>query len=128
MDISSIRGLACIPAGSSIDEEYKRILEKLIALGITPSGNKAADKAKLRQYEMQQLKSELGSNGKGNINKSDYITISASEIEQIKQMLQHNTEEENSPERKEIQKAAQNQTGATQTAALNQYFIKKRLL
>ena len=74
---------------------------------------------------MKQLKAELGADGKGSVNKSEYITISSAEIEQIKQTLQARDEEEKSPEFQEKKEAAQNQTGATQEAMLNQYFIKK---
>ena len=120
MNISSnisVNSVSSVSAGSGIDEEYKRIIEKLLALGITPSGNKASDKAKLHEYEMKQLKAELGSDGKGSVNKSDYITISSAEIEQIKATLQAKNEEEKSPEFQEKKEAAQNQTG---------YFIKKK--
>ena len=129
MNISSniaVNSISGFSAGAGIDEEYKRIIEKLMALGITPSGNKASDKAKLREYEMKQLKAELGADGKGSVNKSEYITISSAEIEQIKQTLQARAEEEKSPEFQEKKEAAQNQTGATQEAILNQYFIKKK--
>lgn len=124
MSSTSVNSISSISIGSGIDEEYKRIIEKLMALGITPSGNKTSDKAKLREYELRELKSELGTNGKGNVNKSNYITISSSEIERLKMQLQ--TKEEDSEEMKEKKEAAQNQTGAMQEAMLNQYFIKKK--
>lgn len=129
MDISSINSVSGISSsgGSSIDEEYKRIIEKLRALGLEPSGNKASDKAKLREYELRQIKAELGSKGKGSVNKTSYITVSPAEIEQIKEQLQSNSdEEENSTEHKEKAFAMENQTGATQLAAMNSYFLKKK--
>lgn len=101
-------------------------MEKLLALGITPTGNKSADKAKLREYEMRQVKTELGSTGKGTVNASKYLTISSNEINEMKQKLQSRAEEENSPENKEKRFAAENRIGAEQEALINQYFIKKK--
>lgn len=121
MNISPVNSISCISSGSGIDEEYKKIIEKLIALGITPSGNKAADKAKLHEYELRQLKIELGTNGKGTVNKANYLTISSSEIEQLKENLQA-AEQENKPKSREMEE----RTGAKQEALLNKYFIEKR--
>ncbi len=118
-----------ISGGGGADEEYKRIIAKLMEYGIMPSGNKSADKAKLRQIEMQKLKTELGPTGSGTTNPSKYVTISASEIQQLKEKLKSKKQDENTPEMQEKRKAAQNRTGANQEAALNQYFmIKKRRL
>lgn len=118
--INSISGMVC---GGGIDEEYKRIIEKMLALGLTPSGNKAADKAKLREVEMQQIKTELGARGKGTVNTSKYVTVSAVEIEQLKEKLQQKEKDENSPEMIEKREAAHSRTGAEQQALLNKYFI-----
>lgn len=122
--ISSVSGISS--GGGSIDEEYKRIIEKLMSLGIMPSGNKASDKAKLRELEMKQLKTELGTKGSGTVNPSRYVTISSSEIEQLKQKFQEKAKEEDSPEYQEKKNAAENRIGAEQEARLNQYFIKKK--
>lgn len=130
MNISSnigISSVSCISSGGgSLDEEYKRIIEKLMSLGIMPSGNKSSDKAKLHEIELKQLKTELGTKGKGSVNPAKYVTISSREIEQIKQKLQAKAEEEDSAEYKEKMDAAANRTGAEQNARLNQYFIKKK--
>jgi len=127
MNISSVNGASFVSlgGGGSIDEEYKKILEKLMALGITPSGNKSTDKAKLREYEMRQLKAELGSNGRGVVNKANYLTISSEEIDRIRQKLQDKADEEE-PEFKEKKEACENKTGAEQQALLNQHFLVKK--
>lgn len=119
MNISGINGIGMISSGGgSIDEEYKRIIAKLLEYGIMPSGSKSTDKAKLHEIEMQKLKTELGSNGKGTVNQSKFVTISASEIEQLKEKLQA-TERENKPKCEEMEK----RTGAQQQALLNRYFL-----
>lgn len=118
MKISGINGSGIISSGGGADEEHKRIIARLLALGVTPSGNKASDRAKLREIEMQQLKTELGTTGKGSVNKSKFVTISASEIEQMKEKLQA-TERENKPKSEEMEK----RTGAQQQALLNRYFL-----
>lgn len=112
-----------ISGGGSVDEEYKRIIAKLLEYGIMPSGNKSADKAKLREIEMQKLKTELGTSGKGNVNPAKYVTISAAEIEKIKEKLQSKKRDEEAPEMQEKRNAAKNRTGAEQQARLNRYFL-----
>lgn len=123
MNISGISSTGIISGGGGADEEYKRIIAKLMEYGIMPSGNKSADKAKLRQIEMQKLKTELGETGKGTTNPAKYVTISASEIQQLKEKLQSKKREENTPEMQEKRKAAENRTGAEQQARLNRYFL-----
>lgn len=127
MNISGINGTGMISGGGAPDEEYRRIIAKLLEYGIMPSGNKSADKAKLRDIEMRQLRTELGADGSGSPNKSKYVTISATEIEQLKEKLKSIKRDDNTPEMQEKQKAAENRTGAAQQALLNQYLIKKRL-
>ncbi|MBO7671883.1 hypothetical protein J6S88_00585 [bacterium] len=122
MKISFVQKPTChICLSNSIDEEYKKIIEKLLAIGIQPTGNKTADKAKLRQYEMQQLKIALGANGKGEVNKADYLTISAKEIETMKDNLKINAEEE-----KLVENINEDFTGRTKKAMLNRFFIEKK--
>ncbi len=114
-----------ISGGGGPDEEYRRIIARLLELGLTPSGNKAADKAKLREIEMQKLKTELGTNGKGAVNKSKYVTISSAEIDALQEKLRAKVQEESS-QNKEIQEAARNRTGAAQEALLNRYFLTRK--
>lgn len=110
-----------------MDEEHKRIIERMLALGLTPTGNKASDKAKLREIEMQMLKAELGSKGKGSVNSAKYVTISTAEIEQIKEKLQQKAKDED-PQEKEKCENFKNMTGAEQQALLNKWQIKKKIL
>lgn len=123
MNISGINSTGMISGGGGPDEEYRRIIAKLLQLGIMPSGNKAADKAKLREIEMKQLKTELGTNGKGAVNKAKYVTISSAEIEQLKEKLKAKEKENQSPEMQEKRQAAEKRTGAEQQARLNRYFL-----
>ena len=115
-----------IVGGGGMDEEYKRIVERMLALGLTPTGNKSSDKAKLRDVEMQMLKSELGTKGKGSVNTGKYVTISPAEIKQIKEKLQEKAKDED-PDEKAKRADAENMTGAEQQALLNKWFIKKKI-
>ncbi len=108
-----------ISSGSYIDSEHKAIIEKLMALGITPTGNKASDKAKLREIELKQVKVELGNNGKGSVNSGKYLTVSTAEIERMRMKLQENDEE-----LQEKRHAVENKLGATQEAEIARYWIK----
>ena len=126
MDIQAITfGSGMITSSGSIDEEHKRIIEKLISLGLSPTGSKANDKAKLHEYEIRQVKTELGSKGNGSVNTTKYITVSTQEIERLKEQLKTTEKDENSLEYKEKEDATKLQTGATQIAALNKWFLKK---
>lgn len=112
-----------ISGGGYVDEEYKRIIAKLLEYGITPSGSKTTDKAKLREIEMQRLKTELGTNGKGTVNAAKYVTITPQEIEEMKRKLQERAKDEENPEFKEKRNAAEKRAGAEQVARLNRYFL-----
>ena len=126
MNISPIRNVVCsFFCVNSIDEEHRRIMEKLLSLGIQPSGNKAADKAKLHSYEMRQLKTEIGINGKGTVNKTNYLTVSANEIEQIIDNRKANNSEPEVLKQENNEEVADNYIGATQEALLNKYFLLK---
>lgn len=64
-----------IPA-RTIDAEHKRIIERLIELGITPTYNKSADKELLRRAEMEKFKQTK-------IVSESYLTISVEEQKRI---------------------------------------------
>lgn len=54
MSINAINGLSSGYAGASqVDTEYEEIKKKLMALGVTPSGNKTVDKVKLEQAQRE---------------------------------------------------------------------------
>ncbi len=61
---------------SSIDSEEKEIIKRLMSYGIMPSGDKAIDKAKLRQIEEEKAKTETTPTNK-------YHTVKQSEIEKF---------------------------------------------
>lgn len=130
MNISGISSVSSsFGIGAGIDAEEQEIMRRLKALGITPTGNKATDKAKLHQHEMMELKAEIkATGGKGSINKSKYLTISTNEIEQLKEAEKdRNKQTEEDDEETETKKeAAKHQLGATQESILNQHFLVKK--
>ncbi|MCM1265821.1 MAG: hypothetical protein NC200_06445 [Candidatus Gastranaerophilales bacterium] len=65
-------------AAPMIDSEEKEIMKKLLAYGVTPTGNKSADKAKLRQIEEKKAKEE-------NIVSGKFLTVSRGEEEKIQE-------------------------------------------
>ena len=126
MKISMVKSFSISPCGGvSIDEEYRRILEKLKALGITPTGNKTVDKAKLREIEMRQLRAELNSNGNIGVSASRFLTISPDEINQLCDKLKEENQQ-NASEFSAPKETIENLAGAEQEAILKRYYIKKR--
>ena len=47
--------ISSIGSSSYTDAEYQRILQELMRLGITPSGNKSVDKNKLEQAKTEHI-------------------------------------------------------------------------
>ena len=62
----------------SIDEEEKEIMARLRMYGVIPTGDKSADKAKLRQIEEKKAKENNYVSGK-------FLTISRNEEEKIQE-------------------------------------------
>ena len=62
--------------GGSIDPEQKRIAQKLLSYGYTPTGNKSTDKATLRKIELRKAK-------ESNTIRNDLLTVSYKEQEEI---------------------------------------------
>ena len=65
---------------SNVDSEYLRILQELMQLGITPSGNKSVDKAKLAEAKQKlikkiQEKEQNAQNAQFNIDKDTNNTV-----------------------------------------------------
>jgi len=117
------RNFCCI---DPIDEEYKRIIEKLLALGIQPSGNKIADKEKLRRYEMQQIQIDIGADGKGYVNKANYLTLSSEEIDRIINDKKLKSNEQDDSKQENNNDSSDNFTGSSQEAILNKHFLVKK--
>lgn len=63
-------------AAPYIDSEEKEIAARLMAYGATPSGDKATDRAKLRQIEEQKAKQE-------SVPTNKYHTVKSTEIEKF---------------------------------------------
>ena len=78
MNIQSIGFTPSISCSSSVDPEEKEIMRRLLAYGITPTGNKITDKAKLRQIELEKAKNS-------NFVIPDLLTVSKSEQEHIQE-------------------------------------------
>lgn len=93
MNIQSIGVSSVSFCSSSVDSEEKEIMRRLLAYGITPTGNKTTDRAKLRQIELEKAKNS-------NYVIADLFTVSKSEQEQIQ-----NTKKD---KRKEIEKCSNN--------------------
>ena len=65
-----------VSCGPNIDSEEKEIMRRLMAYGITPTGNKTTDKATLRRIELEKAK-------ESNTILPDLLTVSRQEQEEI---------------------------------------------
>ena len=73
-----VKKLDCMSFGIGIDSEEKAIMDRLIAYGCTPTGDKATDKAKLHRIELERAKQD-------NYVSNKYLTVSSSECERIQE-------------------------------------------
>ena len=60
----------------NIDSEEKEIMDRLLAYGCTPTGDKATDRAKLRRIEEEKAKQD-------NYVSNKYLTVSQAECQRI---------------------------------------------
>lgn len=65
-------------SSTTIDSEEKEIMQRLLAYGYTPTGDKATDKAHLRRIEEQKAKEE-------NVVSNKFLTVSQAECERIQE-------------------------------------------
>ena len=82
------------------DAEEKRIARRLLQYGITPSGNKSADRAKLHEIELKEAK-------KLNYITNKFLTVTVAEQEKILEKKKEKREEVNPelyPDTKEAEK------------------------
>ena len=85
--ISAInKGCNCIP--KTFDEEHIRIMKRLQAYGITPTGNKSTDKMLLHKKELEEAKKE------GCVT-TKFLTISKNEQEKIQEKKKENNTQNN---------------------------------
>lgn len=106
MNIASVMsGSMCINGG--IDVEHLRIMRELRALGIEPTGDKFADKAKLE--EAKKVKSVQQAN----------ISKNKSGEEQTSKTSSNNEQQSN-------QQVGNDMTGANQISELNKLFLLKK--
>lgn len=64
-------------SSSSYDAEYQRILQELMRLGISPSGNKTIDKGKLEQAKTELIQKIQNKNQEEEKNELQVETIGA---------------------------------------------------
>lgn len=71
-------------AAPSIDSEEKEIIALLLSYGITPTGDKSTDKAKLHEIEYQKATQESV------VSSNKFYTVSATEQEHIQEKKNEN--------------------------------------
>ena len=76
MTIRNISSVSSFGISCAIDLEHQEIMRRLLAYGITPTGNKTADKANLRKIELEKAKQENSVSNK-------FLTVTKSEQENI---------------------------------------------
>ena len=120
LKINPINHISNFSVASAKDTEYEKIAQKLAAMGYEPTGNKTADKAKLHQLELEQAKTEIKSSGNATtISASKFLTISATELERLKeQIFQLQQSDRSAMEAQRI--------GATQQALMNMWQINNK--
>jgi len=89
------REVASFGGSCLIDSEEKAIMDKLLSYGCIPTGDKATDRAKLHEIELERAKQD-------NYVSSKYLTVSTSECEKIQERKKENRKianPEKSPEK-----------------------------
>lgn len=76
--INPICGGGMIRLAAAPDSEHQQIMRRLMAYGVTPTGNKSADKALLREIELKLAKME-------NCVSSKFLTVTRTEQEKIQE-------------------------------------------
>ena len=90
MAINGITSISICTFGSANDAEAKKIAERLRMYGITPTGDKSVDRAKLREIELREAEKESSVSNK-------FITVSRGEQEKI-QTKKKEKQKETNPE------------------------------
>ena len=67
----------------SIDREEQEIIERLRAYGVSPTGDKTTDKAKLRDIELKEAQEE-------NVVTNKFLTVSTGEQQRIQEKKKEN--------------------------------------
>lgn len=88
MAINGITTVSFCTFGGSSDPEAKKIAERLRMYGITPTGDKSVDRAKLREIELREAEKESSVSNK-------FITISRGEQEKIQTKKKEKKKETN---------------------------------
>ena len=105
-------------SSAAIDSEEKEIIARLLAYGVTPTGDKQTDKNLLHKIELEKARQEVNSNPEGGVSSNKYLTVSQGEI---------NAMTETKKERKQQTKTTQEHNkGAEILASYNQFLINKK--
>ena len=103
MEVSGVkRKTTCSASCPGIDAEELLIIQKLLAYGVTPTGDKSADREKLHQIEINKAK-QL------NYVSNEFLTVSSAEQEKIQERKKERRKEIYPEEKKEYR---ENFTGA----------------
>ncbi len=93
-------------APPSVDSEEKAIMDRLLAYGITPTGDKTTDKTTLRRIEYEKAKQD-------NYVSNKYLTVSQAECQKIQDNKKLKRKQNNPEQQAQKSKMVENQTGAT---------------
>ena len=94
MDVSGVqKQYSGFISPSCVDEEEKLIMQRLLAYGVRPTGNKTVDREKLHQIELKEAKSL-------NYITNKFLTVSRSAQENIQEKKKQ-LRQENNPELKQ---------------------------
>ena len=93
-------------APPSVDSEEKAIMDRLLAYGITPTGDKTTDKATLRRIEYEKAKQD-------NYVSNKYLTVSQAECQKIQDNKKLKRKQNNPEQQAQKSKMVENRTGAT---------------
>lgn len=108
----------------NVDSEHSKIMRMLISYGLTPTGNKGDDKARLHRFEIELAREELKSITSDSVRSFHFLTISNAEIQELRNALAPPKQEDEALQR-ENQKLAEERLGENQIAQMNSFFIRK---
>ena len=107
------------------DPEHSRIMKMLISYGLTPTGNKGDDKARLHRFEIELAKEELNAITSDSVRAFHFLTVSNAEIQELRQSIAPKVPDNNEMQL-ENQKLAEQRLGESQIAQMNSFFIQKK--
>lgn len=109
----------------NVDSEHSKIMRMLISYGLTPTGNKGDDKARLHRFEIELAKEELKAITNDSVRAFHFLTISNAEIQELRNAISPPKIEDDELQL-ENQKLAEERVGENQIAQMNSFFIQKK--